>query len=62
MNCPCKDCKQKGCGIYHDQCEEYRQWSNKRAEENKKKNDRLEAEYTSHPNKMTAIRKRMRGR
>lgn len=23
MICPCKDCKKKGCGLYHSQCEDY---------------------------------------
>lgn len=23
MECPCKDCKKKGCGVYHSQCKEY---------------------------------------
>ena len=23
MICPCKDCERKGCGSYHDQCEDY---------------------------------------
>ena len=27
MACPCKDCPQKGCGSYHDQCEKYQSWS-----------------------------------
>lgn len=22
-NCPCKDCPKKGCGAYHDICEDY---------------------------------------
>ncbi len=23
MICPCKDCENKGCGVYHSQCEKY---------------------------------------
>ena len=26
MICPCKDCENKGCGTYHDQCEKYQQY------------------------------------
>lgn len=23
---PCKDCENKGCGIYHDECEKYQKF------------------------------------
>ena len=26
MNAPCKNCKKKGCGDYHSQCELYLEW------------------------------------
>ena len=26
MECPCKDCPQKGCGAYHDICPEHTEW------------------------------------
>lgn len=27
MLCPCKDCEKKGCGVYHDKCEEYQKFA-----------------------------------
>lgn len=24
--CPCKDCPNKGCGVYHSKCEKYLKW------------------------------------
>lgn len=27
MECPCKDCEKKGCGVYHDKCEKYLEYS-----------------------------------
>ena len=26
MICPCKGCKNTGCGSYHDQCEQYQEY------------------------------------
>lgn len=23
---PCKDCPNKGCGVYHDECTDYQAW------------------------------------
>ena len=23
---PCKDCDRKGCGSYHDECEQFQEW------------------------------------
>lgn len=30
MNCPCKNCENKGCGSYHDICKQYLTWSAER--------------------------------
>lgn len=32
INTPCKDCPNKGCGVYHDECKEYQAWITKNAE------------------------------
>lgn len=34
MICPCKNCEKKGCGSYHDQCNEYQVWSDWRKQFN----------------------------
>ena len=26
MNCPCRNCPDKGCGAYHNQCGKYTEW------------------------------------
>lgn len=26
IDCPCGNCDKKGCGVYHDQCEEYQKY------------------------------------
>lgn len=28
--CPCIKCKQKGCGVYHDQCKSYKKYKEDR--------------------------------
>ena len=60
MICPCKNCKQKGCGIFHDQCEAYKVWSDDKVKKNQKRNADYDASYTRHPNKENALRKKMR--
>lgn len=35
MKAPCKNCPNKGCGSYHDQCEEYQTY--RRATDQKRK-------------------------
>lgn len=27
---PCKDCERKGCGTYHDECQIYLEWKEKK--------------------------------
>lgn len=42
MICPCKECPDKGCGSYHDQCGKYQEWmSEQRIIKEKKKNDSI---------------------
>ena len=42
MKCPCKECPDKGCGSYHDQCEKYQEWiSEQNNIKDKKKNDSI---------------------
>lgn len=36
--CPCKNCKNKGCGSYHDICEKFQTWRKKI--EKKRENER----------------------
>lgn len=24
VKCPCTNCKKRGCGVYHDECKEYK--------------------------------------
>ena len=40
-NCPCRNCPDKGCGAYHNQCVKYSEWR-------KKLDERNEAERTFH--------------
>lgn len=35
MKCPCKDCEKKGCGSFHDSCENFKKWTASRQEANK---------------------------
>lgn len=37
MEAPCGKCKRKGCGSYHDVCEEYREYK----EEARKKHEKI---------------------
>lgn len=47
MICPCKDCENKGCGVYHDQCEEYQKYVEWRKYVNKKEKDELDKIYNT---------------
>lgn len=47
--CPCKDCENKGCGSYHDECEPYQKFRKGR------ENNKSEIEDYS---KMNGIKKR----
>ena len=29
---PCRECPQKGCGTYHDECERYQRWKEQESE------------------------------
>lgn len=52
MMCPCKDCEKKGCGAYHDECEEYqayRQSITERREYERK--ERMQRKLTIKPKK-----------
>ena len=60
MKCPCESCTKQGCGSYHDICEKYKKWQAWKAEQNAKRNAKYDAEYTSHPNKEQAFRKKMK--
>lgn len=44
-NCPCKDCEKKGCGAYHDECENYQQF---RAEKEKEYQERKLMGFIRH--------------
>lgn len=50
INCPCKFCANKGCGAYHDKCENYQQF---RAEKEKEYEERLNgySNYKRHHKK-----------
>lgn len=39
INCPCKDCEKKGCGVYHDKCEKYQAFKRDSAAEATKKRE-----------------------
>ena len=60
--CPCKSCPNKGCGSYHDVCEKYLPWQAENEAENIRRQERYDAQFTSHPNKETALRKSMKRR
>ena len=62
MKCPCKDCENKGCGIYHAQCKEYNEWKEQNEAANIKRYEEYDSKFTNHPNKMTAVKKSMRRR
>ncbi len=34
---PCKDCDNKGCGVYHDECEPYQKYLEEKAKVNQKR-------------------------
>ena len=44
-NCPCKDCKKKGCGAYHAECEAYKAF---RADKEKEYEERLKKYHTNY--------------
>lgn len=39
MNCPCKNCPERGCGEKHDTCEPFIRWTAWRAEVNKTRHE-----------------------
>ena len=41
MICPCKDCKDRGCGAKHETCEQYAKWKAEDAAVKKWLNDRI---------------------
>lgn len=59
--CPCKDCPRKGCGTYHDQCEQYQEYQRFRAEVNKKKADFNDSE-SYHIQQITKSKKKSKWR
>ena len=30
MRCPCIECEKRGCGVFHDQCELYKKYTEER--------------------------------
>lgn len=51
--CPCKDCPNKGCGPYHDKCEDFKNW----------KQNSVEADtnyYKYTPGKVRGLREGLR--
>lgn len=60
--CPCRKCPDKGCGSYHDICPKYQPWKAENEANNIKRNEEYDAQFTNHPNKMTAVKKSMRRR
>lgn len=36
MDCPCKECPNRGCGVFHSECEKYLEWKTYADELNKK--------------------------
>ena len=60
---PCKDCyAPKRKLMCHAHCEEYKAWKEELEETNRRKNAENEIKYTAPPQKMTAIRRKMRWR
>lgn len=57
---PCVKCPKKGCGKYHDICEEYQTWVLEHGEEKKKIAAERDAKHTVNPSKEQAIRKSMK--
>ena len=55
MICPCKDCEKKGCGVYHDKCEEYQKYVAWRREINDK--IRLENQFNKRKYKRIGMLK-----
>lgn len=50
MKSPCATCERKGCGAYHDQCEEYQKYHEakmKQAKETQQKERRPYAAYNA---------------
>lgn len=43
--CPCKFCENKGCGVYHDECEKYQQF---RAEKEKEYEEKKIMGFIKH--------------
>ncbi len=46
---PCKDCQNKGCGAYHDECPEYQEYKIKHEQEKEeiRMKNKAENDYTS---------------
>lgn len=40
MKLPCSECENKGCGAYHDKCEEYQAYKEERKKITKKLTDK----------------------
>lgn len=49
MICPCKDCENKGCGIYHSQCKDYLKYVEWKKSINEK--ERRNKRFSPMPNK-----------
>jgi hypothetical protein len=61
---PCKECKSKGCGAYHDKCEPYQEYREMQREKNEKKikdQKLLDIHFDSIANAIN-LRKKQRGR
>lgn len=58
---PCRDCERKGCGTYHDECEQYQQYRVERELTLMKRN--TENKYQDYKNEtMNRMRKHKRNK
>ena len=63
MKCPCKGCtppKRTVSPNCHMNCPEYLKWKKKIDEKKEQTFKDYDAQFTNHPNKVTAMRKKMR--
>ena len=49
MRCPCIECEKRGCGVFHDQCESYKRYTEERALDRKDIKEKFD--YTSNKQK-----------
>lgn len=51
MICPCKDCENKGCGVYHSKCEKYLKWVEYKRAANKAQRKSKQFAYSKYAKK-----------